>query len=177
FKHNASFVTRLPTIRRHRNAHSPSIKNRHTDSNHALENLVNSNRLNASHSEDSVTKDSSEAIFSKKNSDVNTKGIFERKKKVNQELLSSVRLRLAAASLFTPTILSEAGTPTGGPPLEQDTVHFPVVLANLLQKEFGGPPSSPRGCRSPTRGQLKIKISGSVYHRLNNALAYVLLPA
>ncbi|XP_064107837.1 potassium voltage-gated channel subfamily KQT member 1-like [Macrobrachium nipponense] len=69
FKHNASFVTRLPTIRRHRNAHSPSIKNRHTDSNHALENLVNSNRLNASHSEDSVTKESSDAIFTKKNSD------------------------------------------------------------------------------------------------------------
>ncbi|XP_042881025.1 potassium voltage-gated channel subfamily KQT member 1-like isoform X8 [Penaeus japonicus] len=69
FKHNASFV-RLPTIRRHRNAHSPSIKNRHIDSNHALENLVNSNRLNASHSEDSVSKDSSEALLTKKNSDV-----------------------------------------------------------------------------------------------------------
>ncbi|XP_042881029.1 potassium voltage-gated channel subfamily KQT member 1-like isoform X11 [Penaeus japonicus] len=68
FKHNASFV-RLPTIRRHRNAHSPSIKNRHIDSNHALENLVNSNRLNASHSEDSVSKDSSEALLTKKNSD------------------------------------------------------------------------------------------------------------
>ncbi|KAK8740819.1 hypothetical protein OTU49_002704, partial [Cherax quadricarinatus] len=69
FKHNASFVTRLPTIRRHRNVHSPSIKNRHTDSNHALENLVNSNRLNASHSEDSVTKESSDAVLTKKNSD------------------------------------------------------------------------------------------------------------
>ncbi|XP_063597804.1 potassium voltage-gated channel subfamily KQT member 1-like isoform X5 [Penaeus indicus] len=69
FKHNASFV-RLPTIRRHRNAHSPSIKNRHIDSNHALENLVNSNRLNASHSEDSVSKESSEALLTKKNSDV-----------------------------------------------------------------------------------------------------------
>ncbi|XP_070000889.1 potassium voltage-gated channel subfamily KQT member 3 isoform X5 [Penaeus vannamei] len=68
FKHNASFV-RLPTIRRHRNAHSPSIKNRHIDSNHALENLVNSNRLNASHSEDSVSKESSEALLTKKNSD------------------------------------------------------------------------------------------------------------
>ncbi|KAK3885939.1 hypothetical protein Pcinc_009872 [Petrolisthes cinctipes] len=69
FKHNASFVTRLPTIRRHRNAHSPSIRNRHTDSNHALENLVNSSKLNASHSEDSVTKESSDAVLTKKNSD------------------------------------------------------------------------------------------------------------
>ncbi|XP_042232598.1 potassium voltage-gated channel subfamily KQT member 1-like isoform X2 [Homarus americanus] len=69
FKHNASFVTRLPTIRRHRNVHSPSIKNRHTDSNHTLENLVNSNRLNASHSEDSVSKESSDAVLTKKNSD------------------------------------------------------------------------------------------------------------
>lgn len=69
FKHNASFVTRLPTIRRHRNAHSPSIKNRHTDSNHALENLVNSNRINTSHSEDSVTKESSDVVLTKKNSD------------------------------------------------------------------------------------------------------------
>ncbi|XP_045117003.1 potassium voltage-gated channel subfamily KQT member 1-like isoform X5 [Portunus trituberculatus] len=69
FKHNASFVTRLPTIRRHRNAHSPSIKNRHTDSNHALDNLVNSNRINTSHSEDSVTKESSDVVLTKKNSD------------------------------------------------------------------------------------------------------------
>ncbi|XP_042881018.1 potassium voltage-gated channel subfamily KQT member 4-like isoform X1 [Penaeus japonicus] len=135
FKHNASFV-RLPTIRRHRNAHSPSIKNRHIDSNHALENLVNSNRLNASHSEDSVSKDSSEALLTKKNSDVH--------------------LRLAAAALFTPSLLSGAGTPTGGEaaePPEQDQVQFPAVLANLLQKEFGGAPSSPRRCRSPTRDE------------------------
>ncbi|KAL7636538.1 UNVERIFIED_CONTAM: hypothetical protein RMT77_013313 [Armadillidium vulgare] len=70
FKHNASFVTRLPTIRRHRNnAHSPSIKSRHIDSNHALDTVSNTNRLNASQSEDSVTKEQSEGFLAKKNSD------------------------------------------------------------------------------------------------------------
>ncbi|KAK4317591.1 hypothetical protein Pmani_011327 [Petrolisthes manimaculis] len=134
FKHNASFVTRLPTIRRHRNAHSPSIRNRHTDSNHALENLVNSSKLNASHSEDSVTKESSDAVLTKKNSDVH--------------------LRLAAAALLTPMVLSEAGTPTSGTPVDQESGHFPLVLANLLQKEFGGaPPHTPRRARSPTRDE------------------------
>ncbi|XP_050715536.1 potassium voltage-gated channel subfamily KQT member 1-like isoform X3 [Eriocheir sinensis] len=134
FKHNASFVTRLPTIRRHRNAHSPSIKNRHTDSNHALENLVNSNRINTSHSEDSVTKESSDVVLTKKNSDVH--------------------LRLAAAAFLTPMVLSETGTPTNGTPVvEQDPAHFPVVLANLLQKEFGGNVTTPRRPRSPSRDE------------------------
>ncbi|MPC26968.1 Potassium voltage-gated channel subfamily KQT member 5 [Portunus trituberculatus] len=133
FKHNASFVTRLPTIRRHRNAHSPSIKNRHTDSNHALDNLVNSNRINTSHSEDSVTKESSDVVLTKKNSDVH--------------------LRLAAAAFLTPMVLSETGTPTNGTPVEQDPAQFPVVLANLLHKEFGGNVATPRRPRSPSRDE------------------------
>ncbi|XP_048510614.1 potassium voltage-gated channel subfamily KQT member 1-like isoform X7 [Athalia rosae] len=84
FKHNASFVSRLPTIRRHKSTslHSPSLhKPGHqshrgnatrsfADMNASAENLggVSTNggrQLNASHSEDSVT----ETALSKKNSD------------------------------------------------------------------------------------------------------------
>lgn len=66
--------------------------------------------------------------------------------------LPSVHLRLAAAAFLTPMVLSETGTPTNGTPVEQDPAHFPVVLANLLQKEFGGNVSTPRRPRSPSRG-------------------------
>ncbi|XP_048510603.1 potassium voltage-gated channel subfamily KQT member 1-like isoform X3 [Athalia rosae] len=88
FKHNASFVSRLPTIRRHKSTslHSPSLhKPGHqshrgnatrsfADMNASAENLggVSTNggrQLNASHSEDSVT----ETALSKKNSDANVR--------------------------------------------------------------------------------------------------------
>ncbi|XP_034253066.1 potassium voltage-gated channel subfamily KQT member 1-like isoform X3 [Thrips palmi] len=79
FKHNASFVSRLPTIRRHKSTsfhHSPSIAKTGASNprgfaefNTSVENLgggINSHRqLNASHSEDSVA----DTGISKKNSD------------------------------------------------------------------------------------------------------------
>ncbi|XP_052125454.1 potassium voltage-gated channel subfamily KQT member 4-like isoform X7 [Frankliniella occidentalis] len=77
FKHNASFVSRLPTIRRHKSTsfhHSPSVAKAgqprgFNDFNASVENLgggTNSHRqLNASHSEDSVA----DTALSKKNSD------------------------------------------------------------------------------------------------------------
>ncbi|XP_063914744.1 potassium voltage-gated channel subfamily KQT member 5-like isoform X5 [Zophobas morio] len=79
FKHNASFVSRLPTIRRHKSTslHSPSMHKgpprsgrSFVDINASAENLggVSNNgtrNLNASHSEDSVA----ETMLSKKNSD------------------------------------------------------------------------------------------------------------
>ncbi|KRT79819.1 hypothetical protein AMK59_7147, partial [Oryctes borbonicus] len=80
FKHNASFVSRLPTIRRHKSTslHSPSMHKgsprgacrSFADINASAENLgtggSNGNRhLNASHSEDSVA----ETTLYKKNSD------------------------------------------------------------------------------------------------------------
>ncbi|KAK9704096.1 Ion transport protein [Popillia japonica] len=80
FKHNASFVSRLPTIRRHKSTslHSPSMHKgsprgacrSFADINASAENLgtggTNGNRhLNASHSEDSVA----ETTLYKKNSD------------------------------------------------------------------------------------------------------------
>ncbi|CAG0900757.1 unnamed protein product [Darwinula stevensoni] len=74
FKHNASFVTRLPTIRRHKhvsNPHSPSYNTRGRSSQgdptgNSQENI----RLNPSASEDSVNRGSSESSFLRKtNSD------------------------------------------------------------------------------------------------------------
>ncbi|XP_042147488.1 potassium voltage-gated channel subfamily KQT member 1 [Ixodes scapularis] len=74
FKHNTSFVSRLSTIRRHRqpatpsHLHSPMSRSRyHCDSNASADNVVHSGRLPASFSEDSVTRDISDA--SKRNSD------------------------------------------------------------------------------------------------------------
>ncbi|XP_047736902.1 uncharacterized protein LOC108679306 [Hyalella azteca] len=69
FKHNASFVTRLPTIRRHRNqSHSPSIRSRNMDAN-AID-TPNATKLNAANSDDIEIKDAvTEAFLSKKNSD------------------------------------------------------------------------------------------------------------
>ncbi|XP_064489417.1 potassium voltage-gated channel subfamily KQT member 1-like isoform X2 [Ornithodoros turicata] len=73
FKHNTSFVSRLSTIRRHRqpatpsHMHSPMSRSRyHCDSNASADNM-HSGRLPASFSEDSVTRDISDA--SKRNSD------------------------------------------------------------------------------------------------------------
>ncbi|KAK6619401.1 hypothetical protein RUM43_012158 [Polyplax serrata] len=75
FKHNASFVSRLPTIRRHKSTsfHSPLTKgaglNRNSGEVRASsDNLGGSTTvqtLNGSHSEDSVA----ETALSKKNSD------------------------------------------------------------------------------------------------------------
>ncbi|XP_044256895.1 potassium voltage-gated channel subfamily KQT member 4-like isoform X2 [Tribolium madens] len=76
FKHNASFVSRLPTIRRHKSTslHSPSMQKgpprsgrSFVDLNASAENLGVSNNgsRNLSHSEDSVA----ETMLSKKNSD------------------------------------------------------------------------------------------------------------
>ncbi|KAF5293322.1 hypothetical protein FQR65_LT10987 [Abscondita terminalis] len=80
FKHNASFVSRLPTIRRHKSTslHSPSLQKPqvksaskafvevHTSNENLGVSAANGARhLNASHSEDSVA----EATPSKKNSD------------------------------------------------------------------------------------------------------------
>ncbi|KAB0801013.1 hypothetical protein PPYR_05367 [Photinus pyralis] len=80
FKHNASFVSRLPTIRRHKSTslHSPSLQKTplrsgcksfvdvHTSNENLGTGPSNGARnINASHSEDSVT----EATPSKKNSD------------------------------------------------------------------------------------------------------------
>ncbi|XP_071440851.1 potassium voltage-gated channel subfamily KQT member 1-like isoform X1 [Hetaerina americana] len=87
FKHNASFVSRLPTIRRHKSTsfHSPSlVKSRFAEINTSTENmsgevgrgghglgggLPGSRPINASHSEDSVAKETSETSLSKRNSD------------------------------------------------------------------------------------------------------------
>ncbi|XP_043206299.1 potassium voltage-gated channel subfamily KQT member 5-like isoform X2 [Amphibalanus amphitrite] len=73
FKHNASFVSRLPTIRRSRplntSAQLAAARARQTDVNSSLENM-GSARLHPSHSEDSVTRDSSDVSLGvKKNSD------------------------------------------------------------------------------------------------------------
>ncbi len=67
FKHNTSFVSRLSTIRRHRPpfTHSPMTRSRGADVNTSSDNL--SGRIRPSVSEDSVSKDFSEA--SKRNSD------------------------------------------------------------------------------------------------------------
>ncbi|XP_015835176.1 potassium voltage-gated channel subfamily KQT member 5 isoform X6 [Tribolium castaneum] len=77
FKHNASFVSRLPTIRRHKSTslHSPSMHKgpprsgrSFVDLNASAENLggvSNNGSRNLSHSEDSVA----ETMLSKKNSD------------------------------------------------------------------------------------------------------------
>lgn len=70
FKHNTSFVSRLSTIRRHKqpmaaHAHSPMPRSRFADSNSSTDNL--GSRIPASYSEDSVSKDVSDA--SKRNSD------------------------------------------------------------------------------------------------------------
>ncbi|KAL1437545.1 hypothetical protein MTO96_048822 [Rhipicephalus appendiculatus] len=74
FKHNTSFVSRLSTIRRHRqpatpsHLHSPMSRSRyHCDSNASQDNVMHSGRLPASFSEDSVARDISDA--SKRNSD------------------------------------------------------------------------------------------------------------
>lgn len=75
FKHNTSFVSRLSTIRRHRQPatpshlhHSPMSRSRyHCDSNASADNVMHSGRLPASFSEDSVARDISDA--SKRNSD------------------------------------------------------------------------------------------------------------
>ncbi|KAK8771878.1 hypothetical protein V5799_024878, partial [Amblyomma americanum] len=74
FKHNTSFVSRLSTIRRHRqpatpsHLHSPMSRSRyHCDSNASADNVMHSGRLPASFSEDSVARDISDA--SKRNSD------------------------------------------------------------------------------------------------------------
>ncbi|XP_035228132.1 potassium voltage-gated channel subfamily KQT member 5-like isoform X2 [Stegodyphus dumicola] len=67
FKHNASFVSRFSTIRRHRPpfTHSPMTRSRCSDVNTSSDNL--SGRIRPSVSEDSVSKDISET--SKRNSD------------------------------------------------------------------------------------------------------------
>ncbi|KAL0268545.1 UNVERIFIED_CONTAM: hypothetical protein PYX00_010447 [Menopon gallinae] len=75
FKHNASFVSRLPTIRRHKSTsfHSPltkgaSLSRNSGDVRSSSDNLgatINIRTLNGSHSEDSVA----ETALSKKNSD------------------------------------------------------------------------------------------------------------
>ncbi|XP_023216715.1 potassium voltage-gated channel subfamily KQT member 5-like isoform X4 [Centruroides sculpturatus] len=70
FKHNTSFVSRLSTIRRHKqpmatHTHSPMPRSRFGDSNSSTDNL--GSRIPASYSEDSVSKDVSDA--SKRNSD------------------------------------------------------------------------------------------------------------
>ncbi|KAG8229659.1 hypothetical protein J437_LFUL008592 [Ladona fulva] len=73
FKHNASFVSRLPTIRRHKSLHSPSLaKSRYSEMNTSSENvgaLEPPPPINSSYSEDSVAKETSETSLSKRNSD------------------------------------------------------------------------------------------------------------
>ncbi|XP_037080357.1 potassium voltage-gated channel subfamily KQT member 5-like, partial [Pollicipes pollicipes] len=73
FKHNASFVSRLPTIRRSRplstSAQLAAARARHGDINSSMENM-GTTRLHPSHSEDSVTRESSEVSLGvKKSSD------------------------------------------------------------------------------------------------------------
>ncbi|XP_067142123.1 potassium voltage-gated channel subfamily KQT member 1-like isoform X3 [Centruroides vittatus] len=77
FKHNTSFVSRLSTIRRHKqpmatHTHSPMPRSRFGDSNSSTDNL--GSRIPASYSEDSVSKDVSDA--SKRNSDGSRRGSF-----------------------------------------------------------------------------------------------------
>lgn len=77
FKHNTSFVSRLSTIRRHKqpmaaHAHSPMPRSRFADSNSSTDNL--GSRIPASYSEDSVSKEVSDA--SKRNSDGSRRGSF-----------------------------------------------------------------------------------------------------
>ncbi|KAF2360435.1 Potassium channel voltage dependent KCNQ C-terminal [Trinorchestia longiramus] len=142
FKHNASFVTRLPTIRRHRNpsSHSPSIRSRNPDSNASdapNATKINCNDtffvnlrafimglaplLNAANSEDPDIKEAvAEAFLTKKNSD---------------------------GSAMAASILSEIATPNGGlPESPEEAALFPLMLTKILQKEF-----QPTACSSETK--------------------------
>uniref|UniRef100_T1J3K4 Potassium voltage-gated channel subfamily KQT member 5 n=1 Tax=Strigamia maritima TaxID=126957 RepID=T1J3K4_STRMM len=74
FKHNTSFVSRLPTIRRQKPSsfHSPLVKSRFIEGQQSESNTGDSvaNRLNSSVSEDSVAREMAmEAAIVKKNSD------------------------------------------------------------------------------------------------------------
>ncbi|XP_067009259.2 potassium voltage-gated channel subfamily KQT member 1 [Anabrus simplex] len=137
FKHNASFVSRLPTIRRHKSTslHSPCLAKGVGGSgggsgggpgprgfgelNASSENLggANSHRqLNASHSEDSVT----ETALSKKASDG---GLL-----VPNNCGSSFDMQGAPPTGTNATLLRMG-----------EATALPLVLCGLLQHEFGGP--------------------------------------
>nr|QTA73544.1 potassium voltage-gated channel protein KCNQ [Scolopendra subspinipes] len=69
FKHNTSFVSRFPTIRRQKQTslHSPIVRGRFGEISASTENI--SNRVNANTSDDSVAKETSEGSLTKRGSD------------------------------------------------------------------------------------------------------------
>ncbi|PNF14966.1 hypothetical protein B7P43_G01553 [Cryptotermes secundus] len=160
FKHNASFVSRLPTIRRHKSTslHSPSLAKGagsgsagggsgsgggprgFAELNASAENLggANSHRpLNASHSEDSVT----ETAISKKNSDV--AGLLANN--------SSTATGGSTADLQAGPAPSRRGSTNATLIRMGEATALPLVLCGLLQNEFGSP-FSPMPSRRSSHG-------------------------
>ncbi|KDR22146.1 Potassium voltage-gated channel subfamily KQT member 5, partial [Zootermopsis nevadensis] len=147
FKHNASFVSRLPTIRRHKSTslHSPSLAKGagsgsagggsgsgggprgFAELNASAENLggANSHRpLNASHSEDSVT----ETALSKKNSDA---GLLANS--------NSATTGGSTSDLHAGPAPSRRGSTNATLIRMGEATALPLVLCGLLQHEFGSP--------------------------------------